>query len=192
MDAIGIPSFRALAQTAQVSEWSIRQLRRGKADQLRGDALWRLSQVLNCAIAPLLHEFSELANVPTPLDNPSRSDANVQFQQSSPASVEQVQQDVIQQIESWLMQWPTAVYAVQKNPDLPASRLIPLVRPIEQLLEHWDIRLIALVGSEVAYDPQHHQLMDGVVQPGDRVRVRYAGYKQGDRLLFRAKVSPLP
>jgi DNA-binding Xre family transcriptional regulator len=192
MDAIGISSFRALAQTAGVSEWSVRQLRRGKAEQLRGEVLQRLSHRLNCAIATLLSEFSETTVPELTETQPTPSPQAIVEPASVPQvqPVQQVQQMAIQQIETWLLQWPTAVYAAQNNPDLPASRLIPLVRPIEQLMEQWGLSQIAAVGTEVAYDPQQHQLMDGTAQPGDRVRVRYTGYQQGDRLLFRAKVSP--
>ena len=50
---------------------------------------------------------------------------------------------------------------------------------------------IATVDEELAYDPQDHQLMKGTAQPGELVKVRYVGYKQGDKLLYKAKVSPV-
>ncbi|EDX76427.1 hypothetical protein MC7420_4683 [Coleofasciculus chthonoplastes PCC 7420] len=62
---------------------------------------------------------------------------------------------------------------------------------MEQLLQQWGIEAIASVGDELTYDPQWHQLMSGTVQPGELVRVRYVGYRQGDKLLYRAKVSPV-
>jgi hypothetical protein len=33
--------------------------------------------------------------------------------------------------------------------------------------------------------------MEGHAEVGDRVRVRYTGYWQGEKLLYRAKVSPV-
>jgi molecular chaperone GrpE (heat shock protein) len=74
---------------------------------------------------------------------------------------------------------------------LAAVKLLPLVRPIEQLLQKWEVEEIAPVGAEVAYDPQLHQLLEGTAQPGEKVKVRYTGYHQGDKLLYRAKVSPI-
>jgi molecular chaperone GrpE (heat shock protein) len=94
-------------------------------------------------------------------------------------------------LESWLVQWPTAAYAAQQNQQLPAVRLLPLVRPVEQLLQQWGVEAIASVGSELAYDPHLHQLMEGTAQPGELVRVRYTGYRIGEKLLYRAKVSPI-
>ena len=89
------------------------------------------------------------------------------------------------------MQWPTAAAAAEKNPQLPAVRLLPLIKPVEQLLKQWGVEAIASVGDEVAYDPQHHQLIEGTAAPGESVKVRYTGYRQGEKLLHRAKVSPV-
>jgi molecular chaperone GrpE (heat shock protein) len=104
---------------------------------------------------------------------------------------QEFQQSSLQVLESWLVQWPTAAYAAQQNQQLPAARLLPLVRPVEQLLQEWGVDAIASVGSEIPYDPHLHQLMEGTAQPGELVRVRYTGYCQGDKLLYRAKVSPV-
>ncbi|MGC1395795.1 MAG: hypothetical protein WA828_16180, partial [Coleofasciculaceae cyanobacterium] len=64
-------------------------------------------------------------------------------------------------------------------------------RPVEQLMQEWGVEAIASVGSEIPYDPQWHQLMDGTAAPGEMVKVRYVGYKTAEKLLYRAKVSPI-
>jgi DNA-binding Xre family transcriptional regulator len=105
--------------------------------------------------------------------------------------LQEFQQTSLQILESWLLQFPTVVYAVQQNPQVPASRLLPLIRPVEQLIASWGIELLEPVGAEVAYNPQFHQLMEGEAQTGDRVKIRYPGYRQGEKLLYRARVSPV-
>jgi len=103
------------------------------------------------------------------------------------------QSTTLQTLESLVLQWPTAAYAARKNPEAPAVKLLPLLRPLEQLLLSWGIVAIGEVGAVVAYNPQWHQLMPvGAqdTQPGDGVRVRYIGYRQDEQLLYRAKVSP--
>ena len=105
--------------------------------------------------------------------------------------MQEFQQSSLQVIESWLLQCPTAAYAAQQNQQLPAVRLLPLVRPLEQLLQEWGVEAIASVGAEIPYDPHLHQLMEGTAQPGEAVRVRYIGYRQSEKLLYRAKVSPV-
>ncbi|ACK69444.1 transcriptional regulator, XRE family [Gloeothece citriformis PCC 7424] len=104
---------------------------------------------------------------------------------------EDFQQTSLQTLESWLVQWPTAAVSAQKNPKLPALKLLPLLKPMAMLLKQWGVEAIASVGELVPYDPHYHQLIQGEAQPGERVRVRYVGYRQGDKLLYRAKVSPI-
>ena len=94
-------------------------------------------------------------------------------------------------MESWLLQWPTAAQKARENQHLAAVKLLPLLRPIEQLLQQWGVEAIAPVGAELPYEPQLHQLMEGTAQPGETVKVRYTGYRQADKLLYRAKVSPI-
>jgi molecular chaperone GrpE (heat shock protein) len=89
------------------------------------------------------------------------------------------------------VQWPTAAYAAAQNQQLPAVRLLPLVQPVEQLMQEWGVEANASVGSEIPYDPQWHQLMDGTAAPGEVVKVRYVGYRSAGKLLYRAKVSPI-
>jgi len=206
MQKAEIASFKALGKMANVSDWQIEQLRRGKAAHMRAEVLHRISQVLQISLVKLLAQFSELH----PLDSGSGKDQSqevskksvdetvlrqeyqrlqAQLQAQQESLKQEFQQASLQILESWLLQFPTAAYAAQQNPQVPAVRLLPLMLPVEQLVKSWGIESIAPVGSELSYDPQQHQLMEGVAQPGDRVRVRYTGYRQGDKLLYRAKVS---
>jgi molecular chaperone GrpE (heat shock protein)/DNA-binding Xre family transcriptional regulator len=109
---------------------------------------------------------------------------------------QEFQQTSLQTLESLILQLPTAAYAAQQNPQAPAVKLLPLLKPLDALLETWGIRAIAPVGTELPYNPQLHQLLDGSANPGDLVKVRYTGYVQdeklqGEKLLYRAKVSPV-
>jgi molecular chaperone GrpE (heat shock protein) len=131
---------------------------------------------LRAEISQLQQEYQRLQ---TRLEQ-ERDQVQQEFQQSS-----------LQVLESWLIQFPTAAYAAQQNPQVSATKLLPLMRPVEQLIQAWGVEAIAPVGSEVDYDPHLHQLMDGAANAGDRVKVRYTGYRQGNKLLFRAKVSPV-
>jgi molecular chaperone GrpE (heat shock protein) len=86
--------------------------------------------------------------------------------------------------------FPTAAHKVRANPQLEAIKILPLVeKPLEKLLFIWGIQAIASVGAEVAYDPQYHELLQGNAEIGEPVKVVYVGYRQGEKLLYRAKVS---
>ena len=103
----------------------------------------------------------------------------------------QLIREAVQQIESLILQLPSAAYAARQNPQLPAKNILPLLRPLDALLQQWEITPIGTVGEQIAYDPQEHQLMEqeSAIAVGDCVLVRYVGYKFGDRLLYRARVS---
>ncbi|HEY9644544.1 MAG TPA: helix-turn-helix domain-containing protein [Coleofasciculaceae cyanobacterium] len=200
LQALGIPSFRALSQIAGVSKWQVEQLRKGQAAGMRVDVLHRLSQALQMSLSDLLSAYADLVVEPDP-ENPSAASTlqlkqeyerlQAQLQQQRELLQQEFQQDCLRSLESWLIQFPTLVHAAQHNPQFPSKNFLPFIRPLEQLLHAWGVEAIAPVGAEIPYDPQLHQLLEGSVQAGDLVKVRYTGYRQGEKLLYRAKVSPV-
>ncbi|PPS39100.1 helix-turn-helix domain-containing protein [Chroococcidiopsis sp. TS-821] len=194
MQQVGLSSFKALADAAGVSLQQIRKLRRGEVGQMRVDTLLKLSQVLQVPLDELVATFGKNSQTTLqPVDTLAKEYQRLQqsFAQQRESLWQEFQQSSLQQLESWLVQWPTAAQKAQENPQLPAVRLLPLMRPLEQLLQRWGVEAIAPVGAELAYDPQLHQLLEGTAQPGDRVKVRYTGYRHRDKLLNRAQVSPV-
>jgi molecular chaperone GrpE (heat shock protein) len=196
MQDVGISSFKALSRAAQVSSWQIEQLRRGQADQMRVEPLYRLSQTLQIPLMELLDHFSDiqipqqssLATADSHLQQ-EYDRLKAQMEQQQQSLQHEFQQNCLRSLESWLIQFPTLAYAAQQNPQFPAKNFLPFIRPLEQLLQAWGIEAIAPVGAEVPYDPQMHQLLEGSAERGDRVKVRYRGYRQGEKLLYRAQVS---
>ncbi|WP_204102098.1 MULTISPECIES: helix-turn-helix transcriptional regulator [Spirulina sp. CCY15215] len=202
MQQANIPSFKQLIHLAQVSEWQIRQLRRGNIAKMRVENLEKLAKALQIPLTQLIAEFS-----PSLTDRSANANINLQrecdrlhqlLDRQQETLKQDFQRECLQIIESWLLQWPTAAIAVQKNPQLPAIRLLPLIKPIEALIEAWGLRAIASVGEEIPYDPQWHQLMEGsagsaeIGEIGEIVKVRYIGYCDRDHnLLYRAKVSKI-
>jgi molecular chaperone GrpE (heat shock protein) len=199
MQQVGVSSFKALSRSAGVSEWQVKQLRQGRADQMQVAQLHKLSQALGLSLTELATTFSPLSISPLSIQPlASTTDLKqeyqrlqIQLEQQRERLWQEFQRSTLQALESWLLQFPTAAYAAQQNPQVPATRLLPLMRPIEQLLKDWGVEAIAPVGAELPFDPQLHQLLDGTANPGEPVQVRYMGYLQGDKLLHRAKVSPV-
>ncbi|WP_026734042.1 nucleotide exchange factor GrpE [Fischerella sp. PCC 9605] len=204
MQRVGISSFKALSRATGVSERQILRLRRFGVDQMRVDVLLKLSPALQVSLHELVATFSaqdlvrdrgaptsELSQRMTDLRK-EYDRLQLQLQQQQLSLQQEFQQSSLQLLESLLLQFPTAAQKARENPQLPALKIVPLVqKPLERLLQQWGVEAIALVGAELPYDPQLHQLMDGNAQPGEIVKVRYTGYRQGDKLLYRAKVSPL-
>ena len=200
MQRLGVSSYKALAKTAGVSDRQLLRLRRGELNRMRVDVLLKLSQALQVSLTELVVTFSPATEQPTRQEESTPAVAQLKKEyERLQAQLDtqrqelwlEFQQSSLQVIESWLLQWPTAAQKARENSQLAAVKLLPLVRPIEQLLQKWEVEAIAPVGAEVAYDPQLHQLLEGIAQPGEKVKVRYTGYHQGDKLLYRAKVSPI-
>lgn len=189
MQQVGVSSLKALSKKAGVSERQLQHLRQGQVAQMRLETLLKISQALQVSLPELLANFGgvQLEEKPDLQQEYQRLQAQLEQQRST--LMQEFQQLSLQVLESWMMQWPTAAFAAQQNQQLPAVRLLPLVRPVEQLLAEWGVEKIASVGEEIPYDPQLHQLMESTAQPGELVRVRYTGYRQGEKLLYRAKVS---
>lgn len=200
MQQVGISSFKGLSRKAGVSEWQVRQLRQGHIDQMRVESLRKLAHALEVSLGDLLSTFTTEAPTTRAITPTAELAAlQLEYQRSQTQLAEQreqlwqeFQQTTLQAIESWLTFWPAAAHAAQQpNAKVTVDTLLRLAKPLDQLLHQWGVEPTAAVNAELPYDPTQHQLMDGTAQPGDRVRVRYPGYCQGDKLLYRAKVSPV-
>ncbi|MBN3871880.1 nucleotide exchange factor GrpE [Nostoc sp. JL33] len=204
MQQVGISSFKALSRAAGVSERQLLRLRQGKLEQMRVDVLLKLSPVLQMPLNELIATFSTvelLQQKAAPTQELLEEIADLrkeyqrsqlQLEQQREILLQELQQSSLQLLESLLLQWPTVALKAQENPQLAAVKIIPLVqKPMEKLLQAWGVEAIAPVGAEIPYKPQLHQLMEGTAQPGEIVKVRYTGYLQGEKLLYRAKVSPV-
>jgi transcriptional regulator with XRE-family HTH domain len=211
MDAVGISSFRVLARHSGVSRRQIDGLRRGEVQALSVQSALRLAATLQLSLADLICLFGD--TLPVPLNAEAEADITIvphpqaqelwakhppsQREQDDIKSLlfETFQAEVLHILESLILQWPTAAHIAQQNPTFAAVKLVPLMKPIEQLLQSWDIEAIAAVGEAVAYDPTIHQ-WTGDSAPPERhcpVEVSHVGYRQGERLLYRAKVrAPKP
>lgn len=204
----GYSSLDTLAQAADISTWYLYRLERGLLAQIPVGIMVKLAIAINLPLESLLLEFGN-ENLKRPSsDRQSRNDGSQakiealeieyerlqnQLANQREKLTAQFQQQSLAVLEPWLLQWPTAAAAAQQNPEWPAQKLLPLTRPIATLLEQWQVEAIATVGEMVAYDPQCHQFLGEEEPPelGELVTVRYVGYRRGEALLYRAKVSRL-
>lgn len=203
MQQNNIVSFKALSKVAGVSEYQIQRLRRGKIEQMRLEIVVKISRTLQIDLNELIINFSHKQLVQQQKSTPESSQQiaelkkeyerlQKQLENQEKLLLSQFQQSSLQILESLLIQFPTAASKARENRQLPAANIIPLIeKPITRLLQEWGIEAIAEVGTELPYEPEIHQLIEGIAQQKEKVKVRYTGYRQGDKLLYRAKVSPL-
>lgn len=212
MTLVGISSFQSLSEQTGVSRRAIDTLRKGNASTLKYTDLSKLAQILQIELTELIAKFIHPLNSSqinesssTSSSEPSNNSSNATIlalrdeYQSLQQKLENQQQELrsqferetIQQLESLLLQLPSATYAAKQNPDLPAKNILPLLKPLDQLLHKWGITGIGSVGEEIPYDPQRHQLMEGTeeMELGHPVIVRYVGYAKDGTLLYRARVA---
>ena len=193
-----IADIDELSRLAGVARLQLIRIQRGLILNISVGAIAKIARTLNISLDRFVATFCDRLSHESPSPNSDLIACRQEYQKLQQAMSDQqatlaakFQQESLETIESWLLQWPTATAAVQQNPQLPAERLLSLVEPIEQLLSQWNVTTIATVGEEIPYNPQYHQLMKGLAQPGELVKVRYVGYQQGDKLLYKAKVSPV-
>jgi transcriptional regulator with XRE-family HTH domain len=193
MQQAGITNFKHLARLSGTSIQTIGKIRSGEFATLRWQTLINLSTGLQISPIELIELFGDRS-----------IDANRQELAIVRQEYQHLQQQLAQQrdnlqaefqhqslqiIESFLTYFPTAKHAASNNPDFPASKLLPIVQSIDKLIAHWQVTVIGTVGAEIPYDPQWHQSIEGQIAPDELVTVRYVGYRQQDKLIFRAKVS---
>lgn len=149
MQQAGIASFRELSHQAGVSMWQIQQLRRGEIRQMRLDPLHKLSLALQVGLPELFSRFSGSMSFS---DSPEDTIANLQRQilalqqeyahlqqqlaQQQQTLPQELQREALQILETWMLYWPTAAHAVRSDPQFAATKLLPLLQPLEKLLAH--------------------------------------------------------
>jgi molecular chaperone GrpE (heat shock protein) len=197
MKQVGISSFQILSERTGISRRAIDTLRKGNAATLRYADLAKLAEVLQIEVTEVIAKFISDSNNPeSPIseiaalrEEYQRLQQKLELQKFELRS--QFERETIQQLESLILQLPSAAHAAQQNPNMLAKNILPLLRPIDMLLQKWGITAIGAVGKEVDFDSQKHQLMEGSdeIKEGDVAIVRYVGYMQGEKLLYRARVS---
>jgi DNA-binding Xre family transcriptional regulator len=196
MQIAGINSFKQLYRSTGTSAHTINKIRSGELSQLRWQTILKISSSLQISAIELIDTFGDLQLA---LDRSHHqaletlqqeySHLQQQLQQQQATLQAEFQSQSLQVLESFLTYFPTAKHAALNNPDFPATKILPLVGSIDRLIAQWGVTVIGAVGAEIPYDPQLHQLIEGTVNPNELVTIRYVGYQQGNKLLFRAKVS---
>jgi molecular chaperone GrpE (heat shock protein) len=192
MHKVGIKSFRKLSELTGTSDRTIRKLRSGEFNLLRWQTLVKISSTLQITVTELLDIFGAQSSSNTQqleLLKQEYRQLQQQLQQQRETLQTEFQYQSLQTLESLLTYLPAAKYAATNQPDFPASKIFPLLQSIDRLLTQWNVTVIGEIGTQIAHDPHYHQLIEGTANPGELVTVRYMGYRQGEKLIFRAKVS---
>ena len=114
-----------------------------------------------------------------------RNDLKTRSQQTE----KDLKQDFFTKLQTLLANYPSAIKMAQHKPDLPAKNLVALFTPLGNLLSDWGYETIGEPWQEVIYNPQLHQADSDDIQEGEKVYIRFIGYRYEDNIVCPAKVS---
>lgn len=193
MQKVSINSFKELARSAGTSTHTISKLRSGEINLLRWGLIVKISNTFQISTTEFIKIFgaSQTSAQDRELEILQQEYQHLQqqFQQQHETLQSEFQSQSLQTLESFLTYFPTAKHAAMNNPDFSASKLLPLIGSIDRLIQQWGVTVIGDVGSQVNYDPRWHQLIEGTANLDKLVTIRYVGYRQGEKLIFRAQVG---
>lgn len=189
MNQAQIRDYLEFSRKSRVSELQFYRLEHNLLDNIPLGVLKKIAKALNISVTTLIDHLSSSFDL---LHHHSQENLTINNQELTDNLIAEYQQETISILESLLLQLPTVIHVVNNNPELPASRILPLLQPLNQLLSTWEIEPIGKVGDMLDYNPQEHELIENSdVNPEEikQVEIRYVGYRQRDKLLYRAKVS---
>ncbi len=193
MHQVGINSLRELSRSTKTSAHTINKLRSGNLDTIRWESIVKISHTFQISIDEFTSIFgdrnSRSPDLSIEILQQEYQQLQQQFQQQRQTLQAEFQFQSLQTLESFLTYFPTAKQAAIDNPEFPVSKILPLIGSIDRLIRSWDVTVIGAVGDKVNYDPRWHQLVSETANLGELVTVRYVGYCQGEKLIFRAKVG---
>ncbi|MBL1209656.1 helix-turn-helix transcriptional regulator [Geminocystis sp. GBBB08] len=184
-----IRDYLQLSRQSQVSELQFYRLENNLLDHIPLGVVKKIAKTLNIPVTTLIDYLSGNLDL---FNENYQKNLQIDNQEEISHLITEYQQETISILESLLLQLPTLIHVINNNPELPASRILPLLQPLNQLLSSWEIEPIGQVGDIVNYNPQEHELMENndlSLEEIQLVEIRYVGYRQKDKLLYRAKVS---
>lgn len=103
------------------------------------------------------------------------------LQQQSQKITQDFQHNTFYQLETLLTNYPTVCKVVQEHPDFPAKNLLPLFKPLDKILAHWEYEAIGSPLEQIPYNPQLHQPDNRDITAGELVYIWFVGYQDSKR-----------
>ncbi len=113
----------------------------------------------------------------------------LELKQQSNLLKQDFQNDTLEILNSLLINYPTAKKMAEVKTDLPAKNLISLFTSLDNLVKNWGLETIGQPWEKVAFDSQFHQADSDDLKIGEDVYIRFVGYRNGEQILYPAKVS---
>lgn len=101
----------------------------------------------------------------------------------------QWQEEIFNALQYLLVNYPIAKIIAKLKPNTSIKNFIPLLKPIDELLKQWQIETIGKPWEKSYFNSEIHYSDEEKIAPNEEVYIRLVGYKQGDKILSKAKVS---
>lgn len=112
-----------------------------------------------------------------------------ELKQQSQQSQDDFKYSTFTQLQTLLCNYRTIKKITAAKPDLPAKNIVSLFTSLDNLIASWGYTPIGETWEQVKYNPQIHQADSDDIQESDLVYIRFIGYRDGDKVLYPAKVS---
>lgn len=195
LEQLGISNLLDLQQKSGLTPTLLQQVRQGKLSSLKLKDLAQLAAVLNWTIEELLLQFgvsnSSAAKQVSETEILRREclQLHQQLERLGSELTTEFRHSTFLQLQTLLTNYPSIRASVKVKPDLPAKNIVSLFTPLDNLIETWGYERIGQAWEQVAYNPQLHQADASDIEVGELVYIRFVGYKQGEQILYPAKVS---
>ena len=171
-------SWIQLQRASSLSRYRIQQFKCCEMKSWPIQSLESLCGGLNISLTELLAAMEVLEDTGEEKSTPHAPDESVEIHRQS----------TLRELESLLRQLPTASYAAQHH-NLPAERLLSVLKPLDVLLAKWDVSPLGEVGQIVPFDSSWQvSLADETYENGTPVSVRYVGYRVQNKIWLKAQV----
>jgi len=194
MSALNIANWQQLRKQSGLEAASLRHIRRGEIQKINLPEIDKLAHLLNYQPEEFLKKLSAIAPI-----NPNIEDLTIlrkecerlknQLEQQRELLTQEIQESFFGELQTLLTNYPSLRKMVENKSDLSARNIIALLTPLDNLLRSWHYEPIGRVWEQVEYDPELHQIDSGDIEPGEKVYIRFVGYRESDRVITPARVS---
>ena len=192
MTAVNIPTWKELRKKSGLEPLALKRIRQAEVKKINFSQLTKLATVLNWQPEELLPKLGLLPV--TENDNllvlhKECERLQSQLEQQKSELTQEIRESIFNQLQTLLTNYPSLRQMIEVKPELPVKNIIALFTPLDNVLESWNYEPIGQAWEQVEYSPELHQADSSDIAVGEKVYIRFVGYRDGERIICPAKVS---
>ncbi len=194
MSALNIANWQELRQQTGLVASVLRHIRRGELDSVNSSDLAKLANSLSYQPEELWQKLGNLSLGNGNIEEVASLRKECErlqnlLEQQKEMLTQEIQESLFDQLQTLLTNYPSLRKMVEVRSDMPARNIVALLTPLDNLLRAWDYEPIGRVWEQVEYNPELHQADSSSIEEGEKVYIRFVGYRENDRVICPARVS---